>query len=95
MVQYRVLCFFVTYMKDIQTVSERLNFILYSDDTTFTSTLCTFMQKVNHGVNNMSYLINLELCKIFDRLVVNKLYLNVDTTKFVIFYNYQKVTPTH
>ena len=86
---------FAIYMNDIQTVSERLNVILYVDDTTLTSTLCTFTQEVNHDVNQMSYLINLELSKISDWLAVNKLSLNVDKTKFMIFHNHQKVIPTH
>ena len=82
-------------MNDIQTVSERLNFILYVDDTTLTSTLCTFTQEVNHDVNHMSYLINLELSQISDWLAVNKLSVNVDKTKFMIFHNHQKVMPTN
>ena len=82
-------------MNDIQTVSERLNFILYADDTTLTSTLCTFTQEVNQDVNHMSYLINLELSKISAWLAVNKLSLDVDRTKFMIFQNHQKVMPTH
>ena len=86
---------YVIYMNDIQTVSERLNFILYADDTTLTSTLCTFTHEINHDVNHMSYLINLELSKISDWLAVNKLSLNVDKTKFMIFHNHQKVIPTH
>ena len=47
----------------------------------WTLTLCTFTQEVNHDVNYMSYLINLELSKISDWLPVNKLSLNVDKTK--------------
>ena len=43
----------------------------------------------------MSYLIDLELSKISDWLAVNKLSLNVDKTKFMIFHNHQKVIPTH
>ena len=49
----------------------------------------------NHDVNHMSYLINLELSKISDWLAVNKLSLNVDKTKFMIFHNHHKVIPTH
>ena len=43
----------------------------------------------------MSYLINLELSKISDWLAVNKLSLNVDKTKFMIFHNHQKVIQIH
>ena len=85
---------FGIHINDIQTVSERLSFILYVDDTTLTSTLCSFTQ-VNHDVNHMSYLINLELSKISASLVVKKLSLNVDKIKFMIFQNHQKVMPTH
>ena len=51
--------------------------------------------EVNHDVSHMSYLINLELSKISYWLAVNKLSLNVDKTKFMIFHNHQKVIPTH
>ena len=85
----------VIYMNNIQTASERLNFILYADDMILTSTLCTFTQEVNHDVNHMSYLINLLLSKISDWLAVNKLSLNTDRTKFMIFHNHQKVISTH
>ena len=87
--------FFVIYMNDIQTVSERLNFTLYAGDTTLTSTLCTFTQEVNYDVNHMSYLINLVLSKISDWIAVNKLSLNFDKTKFMIFHNHQKGIPTY
>ena len=82
-------------MNNIQTVSERLNFILYADDTTLTSTLCTFTQEVNHDVNYMSYLFNWEPSKVSDWLAVNKLSLNVDTAKFMIFHNHQNLIPIH
>ena len=82
-------------MNDIQTVSERLNFISYADDMTLTSTLCKFPKGINHDANHMPYSINLELSKISDWLAVNKLSLNVDKTKVMIFHNHQKVIPTH
>ena len=71
-----IICYI--YVNDIQTVSEHLNFILYTDDTTLASTLCTFTQEVNHDVNHMSYLSILDLLWIFYCLAVNKLSLNVD-----------------
>ena len=43
----------------------------------------------------MSYLIDLEVSNISDWLAVNKLSLNVDKKKFIIFHNNQKVIPTH
>ena len=79
-------------MNDIQTVSERLNFVLYADDTTLTRTLCTFTQEVDHALNRMSYSIILELTKLSHWLAVDKFSLNVDVTKYVIFHNHQNYT---
>ena len=68
---------FGMYMDHIQTLSGRLNLILYADDMTLTSTLCKFTQEVNHDVNHISYLINLVLSKISDRFAVDTASLNV------------------
>ena len=71
------LLLFGIYMDHIQTVSDRLNFILYADDTTLTSTLCTFTWEVNHDVNHISYLINLVPSKISNWFDVDTVSLNV------------------
>ena len=78
-------------MNDIHTVSNNLNFILYADDTTLTSPLCSFTYGGYHDINRMSTLINSEITKISKWLSVNKLSLNANKTKFMIFDNYQKV----
>ena len=76
---------FLIYVNDIHTVSNKLNFILYADDTTLTSPLCLS----THGdQNDVSHS---ELLKISDCLTVNKLSLNVDKTKYMTFHNYQRV----
>ena len=67
---------FIIYMNDIHTVSNNLNFILYADDTTLTSPLCSFTYGGYHDINHVSTLINSEITKISE-------YLN--------FHNYQKV----
>ena len=80
---------FLIYVNDIHTVSRNLNFILYADDTTLISPLCSF----THGGNSISEIsnsINLELKKISDWFAVNKLSLNTEKTKFMIFHNHQK-----
>ena len=82
---------FIIYMNDIHTVSNNLNFILYADDTTLTSPLCSFTYGGYHDINRVSTLINSEITKIFEWLSVNKLSLNAHKTKFMIFHNYQKV----
>ena len=82
---------FIIYMNDIHTVSNNLNFILYADDTTLTSQLCSFTYGGYHDINRVSTLINSEITKISEWLSVNKLSLNANKTKFMIFHNYQKV----
>ena len=82
---------FIIYMNYILNVSANLKFILYADDTTITSPLCSFTHGGNDDIGLLTALINLELRKISDWLAVNKLSLNVQKTKFLIFHNYQKV----
>ena len=82
---------FLIYVNDIHTVSKKLNFILYADDTTLTSPLCWFTHGAENDVCHVSSRINSELLEISDWLTVNKLSLNVEKTKFMIFHNYQRV----
>ena len=65
-------------------VSRNLNFILYADDTTLTSPICSFTQGGNTSISEISNLINSEW------FAVNKLSLNAEKTKFMIFLNHQK-----
>ena len=78
-------------MNDIHTISDKLNFIFYVDDTTLTSPLCSFTHGAHNDVSHISSQINSELLKISDWLTVNKLSLNVQKTKFLVFHNYQRV----
>ena len=71
---------FLIYMNDVHTVSDKLNFILYADDTTLTSPLCSFTHGAHNDVSHISSQINSELLKISDWLTVNKLSLNVEKT---------------
>ena len=82
---------FIIHMNDIHTISNNLNFILYADDTTLISPLCSFTYGGYHDINRGSTLINSEITKISEWLSVNKLSLNANKTKFMIFHNYQKV----
>ena len=52
---------FIIYMNDIYTVSNKLDFILYADDTTLSSPLCSFTHGENGDVNYISRMINAEL----------------------------------
>ena len=82
---------FIIYMNDIHTVSDKFSFILYADDTTLISPLCSFSHCSHNNMNYVSTMINLELTKISDWLAVNKLSLNAAKTKFMLFHNYQKI----
>ena len=71
-------------------VSRSLNFIRYAGDTALTSPICSFTQGGNTSISEISNLINPELTKISDWFAVNKLSLNAEKTKFMIFHNHQK-----
>ena len=71
---------FIIYMNDIHTVSDNLNFILYADDTTLRSPMCSFTRGCTGNIEQISTSINSELNKIADWLAVNKLSLTVKKT---------------
>ena len=56
-----------------------------------TSPLCSFTHGAHNDVSHISSQINSELLKISDWLTVNKLSLNVEKTKFMVFHNYQRM----
>ncbi len=58
------------------------DFILYTDDTTLSSTLSYF--KNNNKINDN---INCELIKISEWLKQNELFLSIKKIKYVIFHN--------
>ena len=76
---------FIIYMNDICESSALFDFILYADDTTLSAPLGEFRFS-STGENPSHPTINLELNKIFKWLTANKLSLNVDKTKFMIFH---------
>ena len=82
---------FIIYMNDIYTVSDNLNFILYADDTTLSSPMCSFSSGCDGDVERVSILINLEWNKIANWLAMNKLSLNVQKTKLMIFHYRQRI----
>ena len=68
---------FFMYINDLKECSNLLDIISYADDTTLLGTLENFTHD--------SKMIDAELSKINDWLATNKLSLNVDKTKFMIF----------
>ena len=89
---------FIIYMNDIHSTSSKFKFVLYADDSTLFSPLCSFSfgltpVKTEQIANN----INKELRYVTDWLSVNKLSLNASKTKFMIFHfnqkNIENITP--
>ena len=70
---------FLIYINDLNGVSPFFEFLFYADDTTVTSTACSFLP-------DDTYSINSELDKIFQWLCSNKLSLNVNKTKYMVFH---------
>ena len=78
---------FLIYMNDIPKVSKIFKFILYADDTTLFSTIEFSVPIERSNVNQM---LNYELSLVCEWLNVNKLSLNINKTKFMVFHPYQK-----
>lgn len=77
---------FLIYVNDIVSASNMFTPIMYADDTTLVSILKAF------GTEHMSSseTINMELEKINEWLKLNKLSLNINKTKYMIFRKEQK-----
>ena len=76
--------FFCIYINDLITVSDRLNFLMYADDTTIYFNLEDFSNIFKEtDINN-------ELEKVNTWLKLNKLSLNTQKTKLMLFHRKQK-----
>ena len=76
--------FFSVYINDLITVSKRLNFLMYADDTTIYFNLEDF------DLLTRETDINRELEKVNIWLKLNKLSLNTQKTKLMLFHRKQK-----
>ena len=75
---------FIIYVNDITAASDIFNCTMYADDTTLSTS-------INCSENNNNCdLINSELSKINEWLIVNKLSLNTSKTKYMLFHMPQK-----
>ena len=74
---------FIIYVNDFALSSEKFKCVMYADDTTLTSTLETFSTNELNG--NTASSINIELNKISEWLKLNRLTLNVQKTKCMLF----------
>ena len=82
---------FIIFINDIHRSSKEFKFITYADDTTLFSSLSSFIPDSNRSMANASETINSEINKVTDWLIVNKLSLNVNKTKFMVFHYYQRI----
>ena len=76
---------FIIYMNDICFSSSKFKAVLYADDTSLESPLCSFNFSPTSNNTEVSICINRELNKIYNWLCVNKLSLNTAKTKYLIF----------
>ena len=84
---------FIIYMNDIHEASENFHAILYADDTSLLSSLGSFNVALNGTKFDkyaLSQSINTELNNIQEWLNINKLSLNVNKTKYMIFHYHQR-----
>ena len=84
---------FLIYINDLPQASKALHAILFADDTSLQgtmSTFYTFAPKCKDDYRILSDRINMELSKINEWLEINKLSINVDKTKYMIFHHQQR-----
>lgn len=79
---------FIIYINDLSQVSQIFRSIMYADDTSLATTLNAF--NINPTANT-DEMINSELQKVSDWLKANKLSLNVNKSKFMVFHHPKKI----
>ena len=77
---------FLLYINGIAKSSDSFDFICYADDATLSSIINNFSSTEKTIENS----INDELAKVNDWLKINKLSLNINKTKFMIFHIYEQ-----
>ena len=79
---------FIIYINDIAEASKIFNFIIYADDTTLSTTLEIVLK--DNNTRTTSQVINEELMLVSNWLKLNKLSLNVQKSKYMIFHTPKK-----
>ena len=80
---------FIIYMNDIHTASSTFDPVLFADDTTLSSHLSLFNTNLTK-ISEISHGLNTELEKVYTWLCANKLSLNIEKNKYMIFHFKQK-----
>ena len=84
---------FLIYINDITEASKIFQAIMFADDTSLLATLrafYTFLPQSKGDIDILSRRITYELSLVNDWLQINKLSLNIDKTKYMLFHNPQK-----
>ncbi len=79
---------FIIYINDIAQTSKLFDFIRYADDTTLSTTLEIVIS--NTPNLNADNILNTELKNVNDWLKLNKLSLNLNKCKYMIFHIHRK-----
>ena len=85
--------YFLIYINDFPNASNLFNFIMYADDTTLETNYKKCMELCNSpnpGIVDINEVLNNNLNQIQLWLNINKLILNVDKTKFMVFHPHQR-----
>ena len=83
---------FIIYINDFSESTKKFDLIIYADDTTLSSTINSFNNE--HRNVDTQTLINDELSKIIEWLNINKLSLNKNKAKYMIFHMRKKDIPS-
>ena len=78
---------FIIYINDFPNASKLFQCIMYADDTTLSCCVYTIQS------NDKDMVINTELSKVNKWLVSNKLLLNINKTKYMLFHKAPKHVP--
>ena len=80
------------YMNDLPCASYLFRCILYADDITLFNVIGYTIPLQNSNVNDQ---LNRELLQVYEWLAVNKLSLNINKPKFMVFHPHQKDISLH
>ena len=84
---------FIIDINDVCDASKSVHPTLYTDDASLYSSLGSVnvnLTGINSDKHTLSIKINNDLSNIRERLDINKLSLNVNKTKYMIFHNYKR-----
>ena len=89
---------FLIYINDLSEASKIFITIMFTDDTSLIDTLRSFyifISKSKSDIDLLSKHIKYDLSLVNDWLKINKLSLDVDKTKYMLFHNAQKKLPLY